>query len=336
MSIILGVIVPALLFLITLPLQSFLFLLRQSLKAIEIQERISKGSLGSKLGLSKGSDKLRSELGLSPKKNKNSMSAKIKSKSKIALLKAMQLAIRALSSLISLLRSVATSLITLVVTAFGIVIPICIAVIITASSIVMFMNTKGSTTTYGNVVSNSSTGSSTSKDNKIDSSADADVQKMINMSDKELWLLASEGRFKSYSEANTALKSNKTKEEAFWNGLKKDIKVKVWKWADSSHKKKKEVEVVFTVNKHLAKYWKAFLTDWHNLPEKYVLESVGSTFSVRPKNNKSGTGNYSAHSFGGAIDINPMVDGMGSVVGGFGDPNPWKTSDGLKEPYKSA
>lgn len=159
MSIILGVIVPALLFLITLPLQSFLFLLRQSLKAIEIQERISKGSLGSKLGLSKGSDKLRSELGLSPKKNKNSMSAKVKSKSKIALLKAMQLAIRALSSLISLLRSVATSLITLVVTAIMMIFPICLAVIITASSIVMFCNGGSSSVKYGDIASSSSSSS---------------------------------------------------------------------------------------------------------------------------------------------------------------------------------
>lgn len=141
MSIILGIIVPALLFLITLPLQSFLFLLRNSLKVIEKQERRGKGSLGNKLGFSRGSDKLRSELGLKPKSN---ISKKVSSKMKIASLKAMQLAIRAISMLISLLRTVASTLIILVITAVMMVLPVCLAVIIATSGIVMFYNSNSS------------------------------------------------------------------------------------------------------------------------------------------------------------------------------------------------
>ena len=141
MSIILGIIVPALLFLITLPLQSFLFLLRNHLKVLEKQERRGKGSLGSKLGLSRGSDKLRSELGLKPKSN---ISKKVSSKMKIASLKAMRLAIRAVSMLISLLRTVASTLIVLVITAVMMVLPVCLAVILATSSIIMFYNSNTS------------------------------------------------------------------------------------------------------------------------------------------------------------------------------------------------
>lgn len=167
MSIILGIIVPALLFLITLPLQSFLFLLRNHLKVLEKQERRGKGSLGSKLGLSRGSDKLRSELGLKPKSN---ISKKVSSKMKIASLKAMRLAIRAVSMLISLLRTVASTLIVLVITAVMMMLPICLAVILATSSIIMFYNSN---------VSNSSEVSSvavTNKDNNNSSGNGGNVK----------------------------------------------------------------------------------------------------------------------------------------------------------------
>ena len=39
MSIVLGIIIPAILYLITLPLQAFLFVLRQNLKAMEVASR---------------------------------------------------------------------------------------------------------------------------------------------------------------------------------------------------------------------------------------------------------------------------------------------------------
>lgn len=176
MSIILGIIVPALLFLITLPLQSFLFLLRNSLKVIEKQERRGKGSLGNKLGLSKGSDKLRSELGLSPKKNKNSMLEKATSKMKIATLKAMQLAIRAVSMLISLLRTVASTLIALVITAIMMMLPICLAVIVATSGIVMFYNSSSKTAGSSAMSSIVSSNTSSSKGNSSSSfSSDKDL-----------------------------------------------------------------------------------------------------------------------------------------------------------------
>lgn len=152
MSVIIGIIVPAILFLITLPLQSFLFVARQSLKLEEIKlKKRSKGSLKKNLGFSGGTDALRSRLGLSPSKSKKQpKNTKLRQLS----LKAMQALIKALSELITLLRSVASSLIITVLTSFTILVPICLAVIIAATSIVMFANSDGSTITYGEAVAN--------------------------------------------------------------------------------------------------------------------------------------------------------------------------------------
>ena len=330
MSIIVGVVVPAILFLITLPLQSFLFILRQNLRVLEIKTR-RKGngsSLSDRLGLTKDKNELRQALGL-PEKSTKGVSSKVKKRLKIVTLKSLQLAIKTLSRLIVFLRSIASTIISLVLTLVAAFLPLSVILVGALAGSVIYLSGNTSTSSYNNVVSSTETNST------VDVNMSADVKKMINMSDKELWLLASNGRFKSYDEANNALKASPTKEKEFWNKLKKDIKVKVWRWADKSYKKKKEEEISLTVNKNLAEYWKAFLTEWHNLPEKYVLSSTGSTFDIRIKINKSGSNNYSGHSFGGAIDINPMIDGMGSTVPGFGSGIPWKTSNGLKEPYKS-
>lgn len=157
MTIIIGILVPAILFLITLPLQSFLFLARQSLKLKEIREKKRyKGSLKSSLGFSSGSSSLKSRLGISDKKEpKNKAIAKFN----IMRLKAEQQLIRSLSMLISFLRSLASSLICAVLSAVFILLPTFVVLIIAASGIVVVLS---SNPTYNPVYNNVT--SETSKD----------------------------------------------------------------------------------------------------------------------------------------------------------------------------
>ena len=164
--------------------------------------------------------------------------------------------------------------------------------------------------------------------------ASADVQKIINMSESEVWSLISEGKYASYSDANKAAQANPTAEEAFWSGLLVDVQVPCWKWTDDNKTAKQSSTTTIKVNKYVADYFKAYMTDLYNLPEQYVIVSVGG-YSFRTKNNGSGTSNYSGHSFGATLDINPDTDGMGSVPANISNGHPWKTSQGLADPLKS-
>lgn len=163
----------------------------------------------------------------------------------------------------------------------------------------------------------------------------ADVQKIIDMSDADVWKLISEGKYSSYKEANAAAKANPSAEKAFWTGLLVDVEVPCWKWADSSKTTKQDSTTTIKVNKYVADYFKAYMTDIHSQPEQYVITMVGG-FSFRTKNNSSHSGNYSGHSFGATLDINWESDGMGSYSAGYGEKGlPWKTSSGLSDPMKS-
>lgn len=137
----------------------------------------------------------------------------------------------------------------------------------------------------------------------------ASVQEIINMSDAEVWLLISEGAHSSYSSVNEACKANPTAEEAFWRDKLQTTTVNCWKWADSSKTTKVASTIDITVNKHLVEYYTSFLNDLYNCPEQYVIEIIGG-FNFRTKNNNSGTGNYSSHSFGATLDINWNTQGM--------------------------
>lgn len=183
----------------------------------------------------------------------------------------------------------------------------------------------------GNYASGTSSGTTSST---TQSTASADVQKIIDMSDAEVWKLISEGKYSSYSDANAACKANPTTEESFWSGLLVDVEVPCWKWADDSKTSKKDSTTTIKVNKYLADYFKSFMTDLYNLPEKYVIVDIGG-FSFRTKNNASSSGNYSGHSFGATLDINWSADGMGSVPAGISNGHPWKTSNGLSDPLLS-
>lgn len=128
MFIITGIIIPIVLYLITLPLQSFLFVLRQTLKS---KEKRLKGRLV-------GSSKLKHSLGgintnlrdRITEKNSDKSSVDVKSISmRIRSLKALQSLIASISFLITFIRSVAQTIACLVVTVVVTVVPIIILII---------------------------------------------------------------------------------------------------------------------------------------------------------------------------------------------------------------
>lgn len=146
MSIIIGIIIPAILFIATLPLQSVLFLSRQSLKLEEIKERKRrKGRLRGNSKFSRGTASLRARLGLS---SKNDSSCNVPSEFKSLSLKSKRLFLKGLSLFISFLRSVASVLLALVATAVTILIPVSLSVIIASSSIIMFLDSNGKSKSY--------------------------------------------------------------------------------------------------------------------------------------------------------------------------------------------
>jgi hypothetical protein len=156
----------------------------------------------------------------------------------------------------------------------------------------------------------------------------ASVEQIINMSDKQVWELISEGKYSSYDEANRAAKANPLTEKAFWSGLLVQVEVPVWKWSDDSKTSKMSSTTKIQVNKYLAEYYKSYMTDLYNAPEQYVISLVGG-FNFRPKNTASGkSSNYSGHSFGATLDINWNTDGMG-----LGE-TPYNASS-ISEPLKS-
>lgn len=174
MTIIIGILVPAILFLITLPLQSFLFVARQSLKVKEKKEKKrSKGSLKNSLGFSSGTASLRARLGIS---NKKQSSSKLGGKFNTMKLKAQQQLIRAVSFLISFLRSLASSLICIALSALMTLLPIVIVVIVATSGIMMFLNTENGTLTFGDATNISSDTVSESSSNTESANTTSDKE----------------------------------------------------------------------------------------------------------------------------------------------------------------
>lgn len=161
-----------------------------------------------------------------------------------------------------------------------------------------------------------------------DPSVSASVQEIINMSESQVWQLISEGKYSSYDEANKAAQANKATEEKFWSGMLVQVEVPIWKWSDSSKTSKVSSTTKIQVNKHVAEYFKSFMTDLYNAPEQYVILIVGG-YNFRTKNTASGPSkNYSGHSFGATLDINYNTDGMGLKD------TPYKESS-ISEPLKS-
>ena len=242
MSIVLGIIIPAILYLITLPLQAFLFVLRQNLKAMEVALKAgdkfsSKASeLKNKLGVSDGEDALRARLGLAPK-NKNVQTGKVLTKMGITSLKAMQRLIKAISRLIKFLRELAsTSLVTAII-AIVLVVVIFVSLIISTSGIILFSKKNVEDNSSNTTVSVSTASSSSSSQSS--GTVSKNVQDIVNMSEKDVWNLISEGKYSSYKEADADAHKDWGGCEKFWTSMQTTIKVKVWVWDGSGHKNKK-------------------------------------------------------------------------------------------------
>lgn len=162
----------------------------------------------------------------------------------------------------------------------------------------------------------------------------AGTQEVINMDDTTFWKFISNNRFSSYQEASAAYKQNQANEKAFWTGQVTHVTVPCWKWKNG-YSEKTAATCTIQVNKALVPFFTDFMTDLYNLPEKYVIVSVGG-FSPRLKNNGSSNPGLSAHTFGSTLDINAYVKGMGSVpVKGPETGVPFRSSAGLSEPEKS-
>lgn len=165
----------------------------------------------------------------------------------------------------------------------------------------------------------------------------ADVEKIINMSTEEVFLLISEGKYKSYDEANRDFLNNFSASQAFWTQFLVYVEVPTWAWENKGdYTSKVTVNRKIYVNKYLAEYFSSFMTDLYNLPEKYVIKDLGG-FSFRAKNNDSGRYDISGHSFGATLDINSTTYGMGSYPASKYSPAglPFKTRKGLSEPFAS-
>lgn len=310
------------LFALTIPIRTALLTLRLRQVAMTATGK-KRGIVGK---LAKGVSKSRSG---QTKEEKDSEKRK---KAKELAIKALQFMLNNLKLLLNFIRMCLALLSTLFVSGGVFVLILITAVLIAGVSSAGLVTTA---TTNSSTSSSKSGGSSNSSSTSISVSS-AEVKKIIKMKDSEVWNLISDGKFKSYDEANSALKSDKSKWEAFWKGQVKTVKVPCNKW-NKSKKKRYKTEVSITVNKHLVDYFTSFMTDLCNAG--YVIDTAGG-FNVRPKNNDSGSGNYSAHSFGAVLDINEHIDGMGSVPAHADDPkyigdgHPRKTYKNLGEPEK--
>lgn len=300
------------LFVLTIPIKAALLTIR--LRQVAMTATGKRGITGK---LAKGISKTRSG---QTKEEKDSEKRK---KTKELAIKALQFMLNNLKLLLNFIRMCLALLSTLFVSGGVFVLILITAVLISGVSSAGLVTTATST--------NSSAGSSSSGGSLSSTSVNSvEVKKIIKMKESEVWNLISDGKFKSYDEANSALKSNKTKWESFWKEQVKTVKVPCNKW-NKTEKKKYKSEVSITVNKHLVDYFTSFMTDLYNAG--YVMVEVGG-FCVRPKNNSSGSGNYSAHSFGTVLDINWSIPGMGSVAAGISDGYTRKTYKNLGEPEK--
>lgn len=166
---------------------------------------------------------------------------------------------------------------------------------------------------YIQSLKSSGSSSSTAGGGNISTSQSTDTQSILDMSESEFFSTISEGRYSSYGEASAAWRANENAERSFWESQVVDITVPVWKWTDDTKTNKVASTTTITVNKHVTSLFKDFMTDLHNLPEKYVILSVGG-FSPRLKNNGSSNPGLSAHTFGTTLDINAYAArGMGSL-----------------------
>ena len=163
--------------------------------------------------------------------------------------------------------------------------------------------------------------------------ASASVQEVINMPESEIWALISDGRFNSFDSACAAAYACEQQkaiddangvehvginpdigcEKVFWQNQLVTITVPRWEWEDSAKEAKKQGTVTFNVNKNLAEYWTSYLTDLFNCSDQFVIVMKGD-FNFRQKSSTTKEGDYSAHSFGTAIDINWESEGMGAVT----------------------
>lgn len=158
---------------------------------------------------------------------------------------------------------------------------------------------------------------------------------ILAMDDAEFWYYLTDGRITSHVAAGEAYRQNASEEKAYWEDSVGMVEVPIWKWKDGTHAEKISSTMNIKVNEKMFVFFTDYFTDLYNLPEKYVIVSVGG-FDIRGKNDGTGAFKLSAHSYGTTVDINAFEDGMGSVAAGDKTQGkPFNSSVGLKEPQLS-
>ena len=326
-----GILIGIILFVVTIPVKTTQLAFSTVNGIKTISEKINNIKLKSKEDSEMSKLKSSSELSQYKEQKNAEKKASIIDKTKQATRKvgkvALSLAVKTVKLIVFGLRVLATMFFTFGLVGGLILVLVSYLLIASVGYVAVVMNADS----LGNYTSTPSTSTNAGGSTAVS----ADVQKIINMSESEVWQLISEGKYSSYSDANEAAKANPSSEESFWSGLLVNVEVPCWKWEDSSKTTKVSSTTTIKVNKYVADYFKSYMTDLYNLPEQYVIVSVGG-YSFRTKNNSSGANNYSGHSFGATLDINPESNGMGSYSAGYGEAGiPWNTSSGLADPMKS-
>lgn len=163
----------------------------------------------------------------------------------------------------------------------------------------------------------------------ISSTVGANANKILSLSESEVYtlLFGEQSGIKSYADINKIWDGGKGKARvsALINSRMTTITVPVWKYSGGFEEsnKVKSTSGAISVNAALSEYFSEYLTEVFNLPERYVLYSIGG-FCIRSKNNKAKTSAISGHSFGGTLDINP------SHLGSTGQKG-WHTYMGLSK-----
>lgn len=331
MSILIGLLTSVISFLVNLSVKSSINLVKADLKRREKskKKKKSKKASSSTNKSKKPADKIRNKFNKNKIKKDDSDSEKAK-KVALKLLESLKRQLTIIKLFFRTLRIAITLLLSFITT---LVFTGAFAILSSFVLLLCVVNVASSGSNYN--VYTSTRGTTTSDNNSyVSTPIEADVKEIIDMTETEVWMLASEGRFKSYSEANNAAQKDMEGEKEFWTNLLVSVEVPAWKWADDSKTSKVDSTVKIRINKYFAEYWTAFMTDLHAQPDKYVIEEIGG-FNFRAKNNGTGTTALSAHSFGLVLDINYQSKGMGSNAAGQGDGTPWNSDQGLSEPYRS-
>lgn len=168
------------------------------------------------------------------------------------------------------------------------------------------------------IESNCEAGTSTAIDN-------ADINKLINMSQSEAWyqLIGKNTNDSKPSVSESTMRNRVTTIS---------VPIRTWK-SGSGHNPKTDTtkkDVNITVNTALASLWRAFFTDVYNEATDFVIGSMDGCYVYRTV---TGGGSLSAHAYGVACDINAGTTGNGYGQSSYSK-SKWESLPETREKYQ--